>query len=79
MIIAQDTDYIFLDEPLNNLDMKHSVEMMKLLKRLVEDFAVNLLNRDGHIINIFKHGGFNDLLRRPFFDDPSVFQCDDMV
>ncbi|PIK31061.1 iron ABC transporter ATP-binding protein [Bacillus siamensis] len=39
MIIAQDTDYIFLDEPLNNLDMKHSVEMMKLLKRLVEDFG----------------------------------------
>ncbi|MFT7822527.1 ABC transporter ATP-binding protein [Bacillus siamensis] len=39
MIIAQDTDYIFLDEPLNNLDMKHSVGMMKLLKRLVEDFG----------------------------------------
>ncbi|WP_265423177.1 ABC transporter ATP-binding protein [Bacillus velezensis] len=39
MIIAQDTDYIFLDEPLNNLDMKHSVEMMKLLKLLVEDFG----------------------------------------
>lgn len=39
LIIAQDTDYIFLDEPLNNLDMKHSVEMMKLLKRLVEDFG----------------------------------------
>ncbi|KXZ12631.1 iron ABC transporter ATP-binding protein [Bacillus nakamurai] len=39
MIIAQDTDYIFLDEPLNNLDMKHSVEMMKLLKRLVKDFG----------------------------------------
>lgn len=33
MVIAQDTDYIFLDEPLNNLDMKHSVEIMKLLKR----------------------------------------------
>ncbi|MSE22703.1 iron ABC transporter ATP-binding protein, partial [Lactobacillus parabuchneri] len=33
------TDYIFLDEPLNNLDMKHSVEMMKLLKRLVGDFG----------------------------------------
>ena len=25
MTIAQDTDYILLDEPLNNLDMKHSV------------------------------------------------------
>lgn len=37
MVIAQDTDYIFLDEPLNNLDMKHSVEIMKLLKRLVKE------------------------------------------
>ncbi|ASB91044.1 Sulfate-transporting ATPase [Bacillus sonorensis] len=35
MVIAQDTDYILLDEPLNNLDMKHSVEIMKLLKELV--------------------------------------------
>ncbi|MBR7881772.1 MULTISPECIES: ABC transporter ATP-binding protein [Bacillus] len=43
MIIAQDTDYIFLDEPLNNLDMKHSVEMMKLLKRLVEDFGKTIV------------------------------------
>ncbi|MEM9649082.1 MAG: ATP-binding cassette domain-containing protein, partial [Bacteroidota bacterium] len=24
MVVAQDTDYILLDEPLNNLDMKHS-------------------------------------------------------
>lgn len=37
MVIAQDTDYILLDEPLNNLDMKHSVEIMKLLKDLVEN------------------------------------------
>lgn len=28
MVIAQDTEYILLDEPLNNLDMKHSVEIM---------------------------------------------------
>lgn len=33
MVIAQDTDYILLDEPLNNLDMKHSVEIMKALER----------------------------------------------
>ena len=37
MIVAQDTDYIMLDEPLNNLDMKHSVQIMKLLRRLVEE------------------------------------------
>ncbi|WP_413533980.1 ABC transporter ATP-binding protein [Empedobacter brevis] len=35
MIIAQDTDYILLDEPLNNLDMKLSVQIMQMLKRLV--------------------------------------------
>ena len=35
MVIAQDTDYILLDEPLNNLDMKLSVQVMKTLKRLV--------------------------------------------
>lgn len=37
MVIAQDTEYIFLDEPLNNLDMKHSVRIMRILKRLVEE------------------------------------------
>lgn len=36
MIIAQDTEYIFLDEPLNNLDMKHSVKIMKTLRHLVD-------------------------------------------
>ncbi|WP_315079706.1 ATP-binding cassette domain-containing protein [uncultured Clostridium sp.] len=37
MVIAQDTKYILLDEPLNNLDMKHSVEIMKILKGLVNE------------------------------------------
>ncbi|MGL5069359.1 MAG: ABC transporter ATP-binding protein [Sarcina sp.] len=36
MVIAQDTEYILLDEPLNNLDMKHSVQMMKVLRGLVD-------------------------------------------
>lgn len=37
MVIAQDTEYIFLDEPLNNLDMRHSVQIMRTLKKLVND------------------------------------------
>ncbi|GIN73745.1 iron ABC transporter ATP-binding protein [Bacillus sp. J14TS2] len=37
MIIAQDTEYILLDEPLNNLDMKHSVQIMKILRKLVNE------------------------------------------
>lgn len=36
MILAQDTPYILLDEPLNNLDMKHANEMMHLLKEIVQ-------------------------------------------
>ncbi len=37
MVIAQDTDYVFLDEPLNNLDMQHAVEIMQILRSLVQD------------------------------------------
>ena len=36
MVVAQDTDYIFLDEPLNNLDIKHSVDIMSTLRKLAE-------------------------------------------
>lgn len=36
LVVAQDTEYILLDEPLNNLDMKHSVQIMKTLKELCE-------------------------------------------
>lgn len=38
MVLAQDTDYVLLDEPLNNLDMRHSIAMMQLLRRIVNDF-----------------------------------------
>lgn len=37
MVLAQDTQYLLLDEPLNNLDMKHSVEMMRLIRSLADD------------------------------------------
>lgn len=43
MVIAQDTEYIFLDEPLNNLDMKHSVQIMKVLRRLVNELQKTIL------------------------------------
>ncbi|MEZ9165621.1 ABC transporter ATP-binding protein [Vibrio cyclitrophicus] len=38
MVVAQDTNYVFLDEPLNNLDIKHSVEIMQTLRRLAHEF-----------------------------------------
>ncbi|MCC9885652.1 ATP-binding cassette domain-containing protein, partial [Streptococcus agalactiae] len=38
MTMAQDTQYICLDEPLNNLDMKYAVQMMDLIKRYAYEF-----------------------------------------
>lgn len=43
MVIAQDTDYILLDEPLNNLDMRHSVQIMKTLRRLVKELGKTIV------------------------------------
>ncbi|MCM3239755.1 ABC transporter ATP-binding protein [Heyndrickxia sp. FSL K6-6286] len=39
MVIAQNTEYILLDEPLNNLDMKHSVQIMKVLRKLTDELG----------------------------------------
>ncbi|MBA4537811.1 ABC transporter ATP-binding protein [Bacillus aquiflavi] len=43
MVIAQNTDYILLDEPLNNLDMKHSVQIMKVLRRLTKELGKTVI------------------------------------
>ena len=37
MVLAQDTDIVLLDEPLNHLDLKQAVEIMKLLRYMVEN------------------------------------------
>lgn len=37
MVLCQDTDYVLLDEPLNNLDLRHAVEMMRLLGRIARE------------------------------------------
>jgi len=43
MVICQDTDYVLLDEPLNNLDMKHAVAMMKLLRRASDELGKTII------------------------------------
>lgn len=40
MVLAQDTRYVLLDEPLNNLDMAHSVQMMQHLRRAAKELVV---------------------------------------
>ena len=43
MVVAQDTDYMLLDEPLNNLDMRHSVQTMKTLRRLADELGKTII------------------------------------
>lgn len=38
MVLAQDTDHVLLDEPLNSLDIRHAVQMMRRLRALVAEF-----------------------------------------
>lgn len=42
-ILAQDTEYILLDEPLNNLDMKYASEFLKILRQLVDDLKKTIV------------------------------------
>jgi iron complex transport system ATP-binding protein len=43
MIVAQDTKYVLLDEPLNNLDMRYSVDMMLILQDLVQKLGKTVM------------------------------------
>lgn len=39
MVLAQDTDYVLLDEPLNNLDPAHAVAMMRLMRQAADELG----------------------------------------
>ncbi|HHW83935.1 MAG TPA: ATP-binding cassette domain-containing protein [Actinomycetales bacterium] len=39
MVLAQDTQYVLLDEPLNNLDVRHQAAMMQLLRQTADELG----------------------------------------
>lgn len=43
MVIAQDTEYILLDEPTNNLDIYHATNMMKIVRRLCDELNKTII------------------------------------
>lgn len=43
MVIAQDTSYILLDEPTNNLDIYHASNMMKIVRRLCDELGKTVI------------------------------------
>ncbi|CEO25244.1 iron ABC transporter ATP-binding protein [Paraclostridium sordellii] len=91
MVIAQNTEYVFLDEPLNNLDMKHSVEMMKVLRNLCDELGktVVLVMHDinytscysDYIValkngKIARHGSTDEIIKREVLEDIYEMQFD---
>ncbi len=78
MVLCQDTDYVLLDEPLNNLDMKHASSMMKIMRKAADELkkTVVVVLHDinfaswysDHIIamrdgHINRHGKVEDIIR----------------
>lgn len=43
MVLAQETEYVLLDEPLNNLDVARSVQMMKHLRKAANQFGCTIV------------------------------------
>jgi iron complex transport system ATP-binding protein len=43
MVLCQETEYVLLDEPLNNLDIARAVQMMEHLKRAAAEFGRTIL------------------------------------
>ena len=43
MVIAQDTEYVLLDEPTNDLDIHHAANLMKTVRRLCDGLSKTVI------------------------------------
>lgn len=43
MVIAQDTEYVLLDEPTNNLDIYHAGKLMKTIRKLCDELGKTVI------------------------------------
>lgn len=84
MVLCQDTEYVLLDEPLNNLDMKHAVIMMKLLRRAADELGktIILVIHDINFASVYSdhiiamragklayHGAPNEIMKSAIIED----------
>lgn len=65
MVLAQDTDYVLLDEPTNNLDIYHAAKLMQCLRSLADNLGkgvimvlheINYASFYSDKLAVFKHG-----------------------
>ena len=82
MVLCQDTEFVLLDEPLNNLDMQYSVEMMKHLHEAARAMGrtiivvlhdINFASRYADYICAMKDGGVME------FGTPSEIMNDETL
>lgn len=82
MVLCQETDYVLLDEPLNNLDIAHSVQMMQHLRSAAKEFGrtiivvlhdINFAARYSDYICAVKAGKIVE------FGSPREVMCDDTL
>ena len=43
MVIAQDTEYVLLDEPTNDLDIYNAANLMKIVRRLCDELGKTVI------------------------------------
>ena len=43
MVIAQDTEYVLLDETPNDLDIHHATNLMKIVRRLCDELGKTVI------------------------------------
>ena len=43
MVIAQDTEYVLLDEPTNDLDIHHATNLMNFVRRLCDELGKTVI------------------------------------
>lgn len=84
MVLCQDTDYILLDEPLNNLDMNFGVKMMQTIRQLVDELNKTIVTVV-HDVNfaaayadniiamkdgqLFQAGSVDDIMKKDVLDE----------
>lgn len=89
MVLCQDTDYVLMDEPLNNLDMRHAAAMMKLVRRISDELRktfvlvlhdINFASiYSDHIVamrdgEVIRHGPPEEILQSPVLHQ--IFEID---
>ncbi len=67
MVIAQDTEYVLLDEPTINLDIYHATNMMKIVRRLCDELGKTVIL----VLHEINYAAFYSIISVPLWTEKS--------